>query len=80
MNKNLLILLLLLSLNVFSKEMVLFENDDYRLYDKTNSTCSQLFLCNKKSKSKLLLKNPLDTDINLAEKNCFSKKNKERKY
>ncbi|VEH65142.1 Uncharacterised protein [Rodentibacter pneumotropicus] len=29
---------------------------------------------NKKSKSKLLLKNPLDADINLAEKNCFSKK------
>ncbi|MCQ9120452.1 hypothetical protein BKG95_09495 [Rodentibacter pneumotropicus] len=77
MNKNLLILLLLLSLNVFSKEVVLFENDDYRLYDKTDSTCSQLFLYNKKSKSKLLLKNPLDADINLAEKNCFSKKNKE---
>ncbi|KOE65074.1 hypothetical protein [Aggregatibacter actinomycetemcomitans] len=76
MNKNLLILLFF-SLHAFSKEMLLFENDSYRLYDVIDSTCNHLFLYNKESKKNLLLNGPIDGGVNLAEKNCFSKENKE---
>ncbi|WP_018652935.1 hypothetical protein [Actinobacillus capsulatus] len=76
MNKKILILLFF-SLQAFSKDMILFEDDNYRLYDKVDSSCNYLFLYDKESKINLTLKHPIDGDVNLAKKNCYSNKNKE---
>ena len=75
--KKKLLILLFFSLQAFSKDVNLFEDNNYRIYDRIDSNCNHLFLYNKNSKKNIILKDPLNSDVNLSEKNCYSKEDKE---
>ena len=77
MKKNLFSLILFLSPQALSQENLLFENNDFQLYDNIGYSCNHLFLYDKKTKVNIILKDPIDGDVNLAEKNCYTTKDKE---
>lgn len=74
MKTKLLVILLFSSFSAFSKEIIIFEDNNYKLYNKVNLNCSSLRLYNKKLSKSIGLKYPIDGSINLADRNCFSEK------